>query len=124
MEIKEIGKNYLILYDNKPFLLGIKAFAELLRGKDLIRKGDVKIMNQLTSVKISEVFATIHSKICEKKSHVTSFADPMTVLNECDKSLAMNQQNYFQDVIIAFERIIICKSKLPEICDYWIKAKC
>ena len=50
----------MILYDNKPFLLGIKAFSGIIkRGKDL--------MNKLASVKIWEVLATIHSKIIDRK---------------------------------------------------------
>ena len=105
-------------------LLEIKAFCGISkRGKYFIRKRNVKIMNQLANIKMWEVFATINSKICEKRNNVTFFADPLTVLMECDEWLAMNQQHYFEDVIIVFEKIIICKNKLLDVCDYWVKAK-
>ena len=67
-------------------------------------------MNQLASVKICEV-ATIHSKVREKKNNVTFFVDPLSVLMECDQRLAMNQQHYFEDVIIDFEKIILALSQ-------------
>ena len=47
----------------------------------------------------------------------------MTVLIECDKFLAKNQQHYFEDVIIDFEKVVICENKQFEVCDYWVKAK-
>ena len=50
-------------------------------------------MNQLVSIKMWEVFAEIHSKICIKRLKITFFADPMTVLMKCDESLALNQQH-------------------------------
>ena len=120
LEIKEIGENFIVFYDNKPLLLEIKPFCgSIKRRNHLIRKKNVKIMNQLASVKICEV-ATIHSKVCEKKNNVTFFVDPLSVLMECDQRLAMNQQHYFEDVIIDFEKII-CENKLLDVCDYWVK---
>ena len=47
----------------------------------------------------------------------------MTVLIECDKFLEKNQQHYFEDVIIDFEKVVICENKQFEVCDYWVKAK-
>lgn len=47
----------------------------------------------------------------------------MTVLIECDDCLAMNQQHYCEDVIIDFEKVVICENKQFEVCDYWVKAK-
>ena len=61
LEIIEIVEKFLILYDNKSSLLGIQAFC--------------KIMNQLASVKIWEVFATIHSKICSKILSLKTFSN-------------------------------------------------
>ena len=104
MQIKKIRENFLISYD-KLFLLGIKAFCGTIkRGRDLIRKKKVKIMNQLFSVKIWEVLAPIHSKICKKRNYVTLYADPVTVLMEYDEQLAINPQHYLEDVIIDFEK--------------------
>ena len=58
----------IVKNSDKPLLLGIKAFYGIIkRGKDLMGKRNVKIMNQLASVKIFDVFARIHSKICEKE---------------------------------------------------------
>ena len=121
--MKEIGENVLVLYDNIQLLLEIEAFCRIVkRIKDLIRKKNVKIMNQLASVKKLGVFVTIHSKICEKKSQVTLLADPMTISMECDERLAMNPQHYTEDVIIDFEKIMQ-ENKLLDVCDYWVKAK-
>ena len=76
LEIKEIVEKVLILYDNNLFLLGIQAFCRIAkRGKDLIKKISFKIMNQLASVKIWEVFATIHSKICSKILSLKTFGN-------------------------------------------------
>ena len=102
----------------------MKAFCGIItKKKYLIRQKNVKIMSELTSVKIWEEFATIHSKICEKKSYVAFFADPMAVLMECDERLAMNEQYYFEDVIVDFEKIIICENKLLDVFNYQVKAK-
>ena len=121
--MKEIGENVLVLYDNLQLLLEIKAFCGIIKKKkDLIRKKNVKIMNQLASIKKWGVFVTIHSKICEKKRQVTFLADAMAVSMECDERLAMNPQHYFEDVIIDFEKIM-CENKLLDVCDYWVKAK-
>ena len=62
-------------------------------------------------------------KFVKRETMLPFFAYPLTVLMECDEWLAMNQQHYFEDVIIVFEKIIICKNKALDVCDYWVKAK-
>ena len=53
VDIKEIGENVLILYDNKPLLLKIIAFCGIIkRGKHFVRNRNVKVRNQLASIKI------------------------------------------------------------------------
>ena len=71
LEIKAVGENSVGLYENNHLLLEIKAFCRLIiRGKDLVRKKKVKIINQLVSFKIWEVFAEIHSKIYRKRYYL------------------------------------------------------
>ena len=68
-------------------------------------------MNQPSSIKIWGMVPEIHSKICSKRSYLTFLADPIIVLIECIERFHMNQQHYFEDVLIDFEKVIICENK-------------
>ena len=58
-----------------------------------------------------------------KKNLCYFYADPITVLMECDEWLAISQQHYFEDVKTDLEKIIICENKLLDVYDYSVKAK-
>ena len=80
-------------------------------------------MNQLASIKIWEVYSEIHSKTCSTRNNLTFFVDAMTLLTECNERLHITHQHFFGDVIIDFEKVMICENKQLKVSDYLVKAK-